>query len=80
MRDANLDNNRASSKQKLLRYKINDLGSPLAEYKFFRSDAEETLLQLGRGQSSGVNDFSKGDDSMTQLEALEAKLAAGGRW
>ena len=54
-----------------------DQRARLAEYKFFRSDVEETLLLLG--QSSGdVDDSKKGDDSMIQLAALEAKLAAGG--
>lgn len=55
-----------------------DQRARLAEYKFFRSDVEETLLLLGQGQSSGDKGNNKSDDSMIQLAALEAKLAAGG--
>jgi beta-catenin-like protein 1 len=44
-----------------------DQRARLAEYKFFRSDVEETLLAVGHQ-----------DESVIALAALEAKLAAGG--
>jgi beta-catenin-like protein 1 len=44
-----------------------DQRARLAEYKFFRSDVEETLLMEGHQ-----------DESVIALAALEAKLAAGG--
>ena len=43
-----------------------------AEYKFYRSDAEEALASASSDQDGD------GQDAVVQLAALDAKLAAGG--
>lgn len=48
-----------------------DQRARLAEYKFFRSDVEETLLL-------DQNDSNESKESMIQFAALDSKLAAGG--
>lgn len=66
--DADEESNRKVNRlvELLLAY---DQRARLAEFKFFRSDVEETLLRHHDGDDK---------DAVIQLAALEAKLAAGG--